>query len=167
VPSIAIWKECIRVLKPGAFAFVMSSPRQDVLSRMICRLDDAGFNVAFSSIYHTFAQGFSKAQNLSKAVDKRAGAEREINGKSKYAENGSVAKESSIYLGERESGYISLPATSQAKALDGAYSGFQPKPAVEVVIVAMKPLQQADGDKIKLDFKELKEMKQILLDKQK
>ena len=26
VPRVAIWRECLRVLKPGAFAFVMSSP---------------------------------------------------------------------------------------------------------------------------------------------
>ncbi len=37
---------------------------------------------------------------------------------------------------------IDLSATPQAKALDGAYGGFQPKPAVEVVIVAMKPLSE-------------------------
>lgn len=57
VPSLAIWKECLRVLKPGAFAFVMSSPRQDVLSQMIVRLIDAGFNTSFSSINWTYASG--------------------------------------------------------------------------------------------------------------
>ena len=31
VLSIEIWKECLRVLKPGAFAFIMSGPRQDGL----------------------------------------------------------------------------------------------------------------------------------------
>ncbi|MCK5015322.1 MAG: site-specific DNA-methyltransferase, partial [Candidatus Omnitrophica bacterium] len=30
----------------------------------------------------------------------------------------------------------------ETKALDGAYAGFQPKPAVEIVIVAMKPLAE-------------------------
>ncbi|KKM84431.1 hypothetical protein LCGC14_1299140, partial [marine sediment metagenome] len=35
VVGVEIWKECLRVLKPGAFAFIMSAPRQDVLSRMI------------------------------------------------------------------------------------------------------------------------------------
>jgi site-specific DNA-methyltransferase (adenine-specific) len=35
-----------------------------------------------------------------------------------------------------------LPATEKAKELDGAYAGFQPKPAVEVIIVAMKPLKE-------------------------
>ena len=35
VPRVEIWKECLRVLKPGAFCMVMSAPRQDVLSQMI------------------------------------------------------------------------------------------------------------------------------------
>ncbi len=49
------WKECLRVLKPGAFAFIMSAPRQDVLSRMIVNLSGAGFEVGFTSIYWTYA----------------------------------------------------------------------------------------------------------------
>ena len=53
VPSVNVWKECLRVLKPGAFTFVMSAPRQDVLSQMILRLGEAGFNMSFSSIYWT------------------------------------------------------------------------------------------------------------------
>ena len=48
LPDINIWKECLRVLKPGAFAFVMSIPRSDCLSRMIISLEDAGFNVGFT-----------------------------------------------------------------------------------------------------------------------
>jgi site-specific DNA-methyltransferase (adenine-specific) len=80
VPSIDIWQECLRVLKPGAFAFVMSSPRQDVLSRMICRLEDAGFNIGFSSIYWTYATGFPKAQNIQKTLLNRL----EIQLKDKY-----------------------------------------------------------------------------------
>jgi len=55
LPSVDIWRECLRVLKPGAFAFVMCIPRQDCLSRMIINLEDAGFMVNFSPIYHTFA----------------------------------------------------------------------------------------------------------------
>jgi hypothetical protein len=125
VPSIAIWKECLRVLKPGAFAFVMSIPRQNCLARMICRLEDAGFNVAFSSIYHTFATGFPKAQNLSKMVDRRMGVERPKTKK--------IAPRSTLY-GDRpwiekaknKGEYFvddDNAITLQAKALDGAYGG--------------------------------------------
>ncbi len=38
VPSVKIWKECLRVLKPGGFCFVMSAPRTDVQSQMAFRL---------------------------------------------------------------------------------------------------------------------------------
>src|SRR3989304_1017524 len=78
VPSVEIWRECLRVLKSGAFVFVMSSPRQDVLSQMIVRLGEAGFNMGFTSIYWAYASGFPKAINISKAVDKRLGMKRQI-----------------------------------------------------------------------------------------
>lgn len=53
--GIEYWKECLRVLKPGAFAFIMSSPRQDCLYRMIYNLQEAGFETGFTSIYWTYA----------------------------------------------------------------------------------------------------------------
>ena len=71
VIGVETWSECLRVLKPGAFAAIMSSPRQDVLSRMIVNLQDAGFRTDFTSIYWTYASGFPKAANISKLVDKR------------------------------------------------------------------------------------------------
>ncbi|KKL96522.1 hypothetical protein LCGC14_1843610, partial [marine sediment metagenome] len=55
LPDINVWKECLRVLKPGAFAFVMSIPRSDCLSRMIISLEDAGFRVDFTPIYWAYA----------------------------------------------------------------------------------------------------------------
>src|SRR6266700_6626879 len=71
VPSVDIWKECVRVLKPGAFAFIMSAPRQDVLSQMVVRLSEAGFRTDFTSLYWAYASGFPKAANIGKMVDKR------------------------------------------------------------------------------------------------
>ena len=47
VPSIEIWKECNRVLKPGAFAFIMSAPRQDVLCRNLVNIENAGFKTKY------------------------------------------------------------------------------------------------------------------------
>lgn len=102
LPDVRIWAECLRVLKAGGFAYIMSAPRQDVLSRMMINLEDSGFKTDFTSMYWTYATGFPKALNVAKAVDKRLGVE--------------------------------------VKRLDGSYAGFQPKPAVEVIIVCMKPL---------------------------
>ena len=122
LPDKRIWEECLRVLRPGAFAFVMSIPRSDCLSRMIVSLEEAGFRVDFTPIYHAFASGFPKAQNISKAIDRKFEAKREVIGK-----------------GNPETHKTSY---QMAQSLNGSYAGFQPKPAVEVIIVAMKPLSE-------------------------
>jgi site-specific DNA-methyltransferase (adenine-specific) len=132
VPSVEIWQECLRILKPGAFAFVMSSPRQDVLSRMIINISDAGFDTNFTSIYWAYNTGFPKAQNISKVLDKRAGAK----------QNSQKVFDIDRKKFQAEGRPIKAPVTEEAKKFDGAYSGFPPKPAVEVVIVAMKPLNE-------------------------
>jgi site-specific DNA-methyltransferase (adenine-specific) len=140
LPKIDIWKECLRVLKPGAFAYVMCGTRQDVLSRMIASLEAAGFRVGFTSLYWTYASGFPKAHHIGRAFDKKAGAERLViarnpNSREKCDRSNTIYQSGTV----GKTAYITQPATETAKALDGAYAGFQPKPAVEVIIVAMKP----------------------------
>lgn len=144
VPCTETWKECIRLLKPGAFAFIMSSPRLDVLSQMVIRLNEAGFKTDFTPIYWTYASGFPKAMNISKAVDKRLGAEREVIG---INPNSRPNCEGIEYVAGGTKNCKEVPlygkaVTTEAKSLDGSYGGFQPKPAVEVIIVAMKPLSE-------------------------
>ena len=147
LPGKVIWQECLRILKPGAFAFIMSIPRADCLSRMIISLEDAGFMVGFTPIFWAYASGFPKAQNISKVVDKRLGAEREVIGKTNTIVSLSQAKG---YLNTntfrqpnwQKANLLTVPSSPQAKALDGSYGGFQPKLAVEVIIVAMKPLSE-------------------------
>ncbi len=135
VVSVNIWKESFRVLKDGAFAFVMSAPRQDVLSEAVTRLRDAGFNIGFSSMYWAYSSGFPKSLNISKSVDKQKGflpkkASWDGGGKKSY-----IFSHNKIYKEIK-------PVSEDAKALAGAYAGFQPKPAVEIIIVAMKPLSE-------------------------
>jgi len=183
VPSVEIWKECLRVLKPGAFAFVMCAPRQDCLGKMICNLSDAGFEMGFTSLYHTYASGFPKAQDVSLTIDKqecRRQLEVKLGRKATKDEMEKAWKgfrtesykvpiaypDSNCWsipnrnsrgndigfttqgMGNRKDmdgkGNIikTLPATPQAQALDGSYAGFQPKPAVEIILVCMKPLSE-------------------------
>ena len=138
VPDVAIWRECLRVMKPGAFAFVMCSPRSDVQAEMVIKLKEAGFEVNFTSLYWIYASGFPKAMNVSKAVDKRLGYERM---RSPNPNSLNQNKEVLKYGFKGDS--ISEEAISEeAKRLDGSYAGYQPKPAVEVIIVAMKPLSE-------------------------
>jgi DNA modification methylase len=153
LPPREIFEESLRVLKPGSFAFVMSAPRSDVQYRMAQMLDEVGFEVGFTPIYWTYATGFPKAMNIGKAVDKRLGKERKVVGKHpdprhKYL-NTDIRSGNAAGGGHtnaaRESGLITAPASDEAKKLDGSYAGYQPKPAVEVVIVAMKPLDKKKG----------------------
>lgn len=125
LPSVDVWCECLRVLKPGAFAFVMCIPRQDCLSRMIINLEDAGFMVNFSPIYHTFATGFPKAANLSKLADKRAGAEREVLGRNPHqqgrrtnntGQHGGYIGDTEVLPEDRES-FITAPRLPKQKPL--------------------------------------------------
>ena len=77
---VPIWEEALRVLKPGAFSFVMSAPRSDVQMVMVQTLQESGFDVSFSPIYWAYATGFPKALNIGKAVDKRLNKKREVIG---------------------------------------------------------------------------------------
>jgi len=150
VVGVDIWQECFRVLKSGAFAFIMSAPRQDVLSHMIVNLDKAGFQTGFTSIYWTYASGFPKASNIGKMVDKKLGAEREVvgryqapDGKTRWGGTNFSAGNSPSNPDNYDDRFLTTsPATPQAQALDGSYAGFQPKPAVEVILVCMKPLSE-------------------------
>ena len=150
-PSVDIWRECNRILKTGAFAFIMSSPRADVMCQMITRLQEAGFRTDFTPIYWAYASGFPKAANIGKMVDKKLGATREIVAKGKYFDrqpNGLASCNVTGFsseIGERhgENGFITTAASPEAKLLDGSYAGFQVKPSIEVILVVMKPLSEA------------------------
>lgn len=171
VVRVEIWKECLRVLKSGAFAFVMSAPRQDVLSKMISNLQEAGFDTSFTSVYWAYASGFPKASNIGKMIDKQECKKQLIEKLGRKPTKEEFEKEwenfrkvigeydpRSLVDGcnrqERPIGNqqcapsdtsklkITNPASLQAKILDGSYGGFQPKPAVEIIIVCMKPLSE-------------------------
>ena len=143
--SVDTWRECLRVLKPGAFAFVMSAPRQDVLSHMIVNLGDAGFVTNFTSIYWVYASGFPKAANISKMVDKKLGNEtnniKRTDRKYEDITNNNYSRKDGKSKSTKEL-YTHIPTLPQAKKLDGSYAGFQPKPALEVILVCMKPLSE-------------------------
>ena len=141
IPSADIWKECLRVLKPGGFAFVMSSPRTDVQYRMGKSLEDAGFVTSFTPIYWTYSSGFPKAYNMGQSAEKKL-----TMGKARRPDRDLGSLTRNRWSGEQEGklfsdtgGKIELTLDA-SKELEAAYGGFQPKPAVEVILVVMKPL---------------------------
>ena len=73
VPSVDVWAECLRVLKPGGHLLAFAGTRTQ--HRMACRIEDAGFEIR-DMIAWVYGSGFPKSLDVSKAIDKAAGAER-------------------------------------------------------------------------------------------
>lgn len=156
LPDVNIWRECNRVLKPGAFICVMAAPRTDVLWRISRDLEEAGFDLSFSNVEWVYHSGFPKASDVSKMIDKRQGAEREVVSQKTTSYKVSNTKDNNVInegtFAENfskdidENGYrvtnITAPATDLAKKYEGSKAGFQPKPAREIIIVGMKPFKE-------------------------
>ena len=129
--------ECLRVLKPGGHLLAFGGTR--TWHRLACAVEDAGFEVR-DSIAWLHGQGFPKSLDVSKAIDKAAGAEREVVGPSPFAArkpNGSAGV-ASVGLSSTPGLDLTAPATDAARTWQGW--GTALKPAFEPVVVARKPL---------------------------
>src|SRR3954463_16529953 len=73
--SVEMWREAYRVLKPGGHMLAFSSTR--TYHRMVCAIEDAGFEIR-DCINWVYGQGFPKSLDVSKAIDKAAGAVRDV-----------------------------------------------------------------------------------------
>jgi len=125
--------ECLRVLKPGGHMLAFGGTR--TWHRLACAIEDAGFEVR-DSIAWLYGSGFPKSLDVSKAIDKAAGAEREKIGTRTTGigtGQGSVA-----YIADSENRDITAPATPDAQKWQGW--GTALKPAHEPIVVARKPL---------------------------
>lgn len=67
VPSAELWKECLRVLKPGGYMLAACGTRTQ--HRMAASIEDAGFEIR-DVISWLYAQGFPKSLNIKKAAIK-------------------------------------------------------------------------------------------------
>lgn len=140
--SVELWRECLRVLKPGGHLLAFGATR--TYHRLAVAIEDAGFEIR-DSIAWISNKTFPKSLDISKAIDKMAGAEREVLGT--YA--GARQKGSASWNGEdrtagKGSGFgevvsITAPATDEARKWEGW--GTALKPVFEPVVVGRKPLE--------------------------
>jgi len=144
VPGILFWKNALRVAKPGTLLLAFGGTR--TFHRLTCAIEDAGW-VIRDCIMWVYASGFPKSHNISKAIDRMAGAEREVVGESstlvsrnRGAQGGNDGWKRPWNQTEEQWGnlQITAPATPAAKLWDGY--GTALKPAFEPIIIAMKPL---------------------------
>jgi len=144
VPAVAIWQECLRVLKPGGHLLCFASTRTQ--HRMAINIEDAGFEVR-DLISWIYGSGFPKNHNISKAIDKAAGATREVIERRRVKGGGTEQynRANADVRGYRPDGYqkgenildITAPATDAAKIFSGW--GTALKPAMELITLARKP----------------------------
>ena len=132
VPGIDVWMECFRILKPGGHLLAFFGSR--TYHRGVLPIEDAGFEIR-DQIMWLYGSGFPKSMNIGKAIDKAAGAAREVIGVQEKAMSGWNMDGTTKFV-DRD---ITAPATQAAKEWDGW--GTALKPAHEPIVVARKPLQ--------------------------
>jgi len=138
VPPPAVWDECFRVLKPGGHILVFAGARTQDLMCLSVRM--AGFEIR-DSISWIYGSGFPKSLDISKALDKMAGAEREVLGRNPNSRENATKKNTLYESGTvGKTDFITAPSTDAAKQWDGW--GTALKPALEPIIVGRKPLSE-------------------------
>ena len=129
--------EAYRVLKPGGHALRLVDPAYLALDRWA--IEDAGFDIR-DCVLHLFGSGFPKSLDVSKAIDKAAGAEREVTGPPPYTRG----RAGQSYSETRRVSYDYQPQPVTAPATEDAarWSGFGTalKPGQEMWWLARKPL---------------------------
>jgi len=72
--NVDLWRECLRVLKPGGHLLSFGGTR--TWHRIAVAIEDAGFEVR-DSIAWMYGSGFPKSLDVSKAIDKSTGENRQ------------------------------------------------------------------------------------------
>jgi site-specific DNA-methyltransferase (adenine-specific) len=131
--NIEVWQEALRVIKPGGHLIAFSGSR--TYHRMAVAIEDAGFQIR-DQIMWVYGSGFPKSHNISKGIDKAAGAEREVVGETR---KGAQSESTGRYGAWGDGITPTAPATPAAQQWDGW--GTALKPAHEPMVLARKPLE--------------------------
>jgi len=144
VPGVEFWTEALRVLKPGGYLLAFGGTR--TFHRLTVAIEDSGFDIR-DCLNWIYGSGFPKSHNISKAIDKAAGADREIIGRKDtrstyddFNRKSSLNNEGSGY-GSIKGGEFNLTASATPEAAKWEGWGTALKPAWEPIILARKPLR--------------------------
>ena len=132
VPSVDVWRECLRVLKPGGHLLSFAGTRTQ--HRMAVNIEDAGFEIR-DMIAWVYGSGFPKSHNVGNAVDKSLGCENRGH---------AISSGSQIHptTGKPRANGELLPKYEGRTDEGKKWAGFGTalKPAMEPITVARKPL---------------------------
>jgi site-specific DNA-methyltransferase (adenine-specific) len=132
VPSVEIWQECLRVLKPGGHLLAFAGSR--TYHRMAVRIEDAGFDIR-DQIMWIYGSGFPKSHNVGNAIDKKNGAGNRghaISSGNKLHPTTGLARANGEQLDKYQA------RTEEGKGWEGW--GTALKPAHEPIVMARKPI---------------------------
>ncbi|WP_363184313.1 DNA methyltransferase [uncultured Thiocystis sp.] len=135
LPDPDIWVECLRVLKPGGHLLAFGGTRTH--HRLWCAIEDAGFELR-DTVGWLYGQGFPKSLDISKAIDKAAGAERDVIGPNRFAAVNGKANVNAFGSASRPD--ATAPSSDAARQWNGWGSAL--KPAFEPIALARKPLSE-------------------------
>ena len=140
--DVAVWEECLRVLKPGGHLLAFGGSR--TYHRLGVAIEDAGFEIR-DTIAWISSKTFPKSLNVSKAIDKKLGVSRKVVGSSRGV---GVAAEDNLHGGINRGAVgvkqvaVDIPVTEagsdEARQWEGWGTGL--KQVVEPVVLARKPL---------------------------
>lgn len=135
VPSVDMWQECLRVLKPGGHLLAFSGAR--TYHRLVVNIEDAGFDIR-DMIAWIYSSGMPKSHNIGKAIDKLQGNERKsiglsLNRRKSHGKDGGISFQS--------------PKNSNMHEETVGFSDFEGwgtslKPAIEPIVLARKPISE-------------------------
>ena len=134
VPSVELWKECYRVIKPGGY--LLSFGRSRTYHRMATKVEDAGFEIR-DQIMWVYGSGFPKSHDVGKYIDKMKGNVRQVIAVKKNPKKGMRFK----YENDN-SGWIANNEIIITKG-ESEYEGWGTnlKPAHEPIVMARKPFK--------------------------
>lgn len=142
VPSSDVWREVLRVLRPGGHMVAFFGSR--TYHRGAVAIEDAGFEIR-DQIMWIYGSGFPKSLDVSKAIDKAAGVERQLLGVGsadcEFIRRGEPCRghgDKNGRYGETVHAGLTAPATDAARQWSGW--GTALKPAHEPIVLARKPL---------------------------
>lgn len=133
----AVWAEVFRVLKPGGHVLAFAGTR--TYHRLASAIEAAGFEIRDMGAW-LYGSGFPKSLNVSKAIDKAAGAERQVVGPGRWNHvKGDNERQSEVLIRPGGKHDETAPATDEAARWAGW--GTALKPAMEPICIARKPLE--------------------------
>ena len=148
VPGPEYWRAVARVCKPGAMLLAFGGTR--TYHRLTGAIEDAGWEIR-DCLMWLYGQGFPKAADVGKMIDKSKGATREVvgdkldrpgyhlcEGKGNGCYGGGNGLHAPGTDARLRAAQITAPATAEAAKWTGFASAL--KPAWEPIVLAMKPL---------------------------